>query len=146
VESSVIKVFLSYSRKDRGAALELSEALAKKSFDVWNGTVLEPGENWYEKAGKALKDSDALVVFVSPDAMASPQVRSDIQFALKNEKFKGRLIPVIVKETKRMPWILEDMAPIAYEGDIGKLQTKIVSRLAHDSKGIVHAASSPKVS
>lgn len=39
--------------------------------------------------------------------MESEWVRKEIDYALMTSRFKGRLIPVQVKQTKDYPWILK---------------------------------------
>ena len=64
------------------------------------------GENLHMKLGKALEQADAMVVVLSPTAAASPSVRAEIEYALSSAKFRDRLIPVLVKPTEEIPWIL----------------------------------------
>ena len=103
-----MKVFVSYAPADREVAKELASHLAKADFEVWDpAETLFPGDNWALQTGKALQESSAMVVLISPRSMKSDVVRHEIDYALGSARFKGRLIPVIVKPTKEMPWILK---------------------------------------
>jgi hypothetical protein len=102
-----MKVFLSYAQSDRGWAKKLSEDLAGAGFQVFDpvGELL-PGDNWSLEIGKALDDSQAMVVLISPAAVRSPWVQREIQYALGSEKYQDRLIPVEVEPTTDFPWVL----------------------------------------
>ncbi len=76
-----------------------------------------PGENWAEKIALELKESDAMVVLITPHALMSDFVRLDIDYALSEKKYNKRLIPVFVGEMKdftqaEIPWILKRLKTI----------------------------------
>ena len=106
-----MKVFLSYARKDTELANELGERLAKGGFQVWNShQQVVPGENWAKEIGKALDDSDLMVILLTPKAMESDWLRHEIEFAIGSKKYEGRLFTVFVgaglEAGKDLPWIL----------------------------------------
>jgi hypothetical protein len=103
-----MQVFLSYAAADREFAAGVARSLKKKGYHVWFADDrLYPGDNWSLAIGKALKESDAMVVLLSPESVRSEWVRRGIEYALSSQKYKGRLIPVLVRPTKDFPWILE---------------------------------------
>jgi hypothetical protein len=104
-----MKVFISYTSRDEPLATRLVAYLEKAGLDAWyqNREVL-PGDNWAEKIAQGLKESNAMIVLVSADAMKSDSVRSSISYALGEKAFNGRLIPVFVGDSKysdSVPWI-----------------------------------------
>lgn len=104
-----MKVFLSHSTSDKALAREIATGLVDQGFDIWfDEWVLQPGGNWAKEVGKALESADAMVVLFSPESMRTWQ-REEIQYALTTQRFEGRLIPVIVKSTPNIPWILETL-------------------------------------
>ncbi len=104
-----MKIFLSHSMSDRPLARNIAQGLVDLGFVVWfDEWDLQPGENWAKAVGKALESADAMVVLVTPDSMQTWQ-REEIQYALTTPRFEGRLIPVIVKSTPDIPWILETL-------------------------------------
>ncbi len=108
-----MKVFISYSGADEKWADRLRSALAKYEVDVWDpASQIAPGENWGLKYGKALENSDAVVVLLSPDSVKSDWVRHEIQYALSSPQFRDRLVPVVVRPTDEIPWILRKMKVI----------------------------------
>ncbi len=105
--SSGIRIFLSYTQSDRGWARKLSGDLEAAGFQVFDPVdELFPGDNWSLEIGKALDESQAMVVLISPAAVRSPWVQREIQYALGAEKYQDRLIPVEVEPTTEFPWVL----------------------------------------
>ena len=85
-------------------ATRVSEALQKKGLDVWDPDVdLLPGDNWAAKVARALEESQAMVVLLTPDAVNSPHVKRDMGYALGEKRFSNRLIPVAVGDRTRLP-------------------------------------------
>lgn len=107
-----MKVFLSHSHSDAPLAARMSTELEKNGFQVWNAERdLLPGDNWAEKVARALKESKAMVVLLTPATMESPWVKKEIEYALGSKNYSNRLIPVIVGDpakipTSDIPWIL----------------------------------------
>jgi hypothetical protein len=89
-----------------------------------------PGENLPLEVGKALQRSDAIVVLLSPDAVESQAVRSEIAYALASPKFEGRVIPVIVKPTKAIPWFLQTLPMIRSRGTRGPSVKRLAEKIA----------------
>ena len=110
-----MKVFISYAQSDERLAEKIAESLKQAGITIrdYRREIL-PGELWSEKASQALRDSDAMVVLLTPEAARSKQVRSEINYALSQDAFKNRLIPVVVGSpdripTKEVPWILWEL-------------------------------------
>ncbi|MBI2820092.1 MAG: toll/interleukin-1 receptor domain-containing protein [Acidobacteria bacterium] len=105
-----MQVFLSYSDADRDFARRLASQLSKRGCEVWDPSEqLFPGDNWPLKIGEALKQSKAMVVLLSPDSMKSQWVRREIEYALGDRNYKGRLFPVLVRPAREIPSILREL-------------------------------------
>ncbi len=99
-----MQVFISYACEDGELARRLSRSLQDAGFDVWlDENNILPGDNWAEKVSQALKESQAMVVLVSPAAMDSKWVRHEIEFALGAKEYSGRLVPVFVGPRDKIP-------------------------------------------
>jgi hypothetical protein len=106
--TKTMQVFLSYAAADRDVAGELAKGLQKLGYDVWySDGRLYPGDNWPLEIGKALKESDAMVVLLSPESVRSESVNREIQFALSSQNYQRKLIPVLQRPTRGFPWILK---------------------------------------
>lgn len=102
-----MQVFLSYAQPDASFARDLARQLEKRGLSVWSTeTDVLPGDNVWLSTGKALKKSKAMVVLLSPDSVRSTNVRREIEYALGDLNYEGRLFPVQVRPTKDIPWIL----------------------------------------
>ena len=107
-----MKVFISHAYTDASFAKKVANGLEGAGFEVWDATrdVL-PGDNWPNKVDQALQESDAMVVLLTADALRASWVRREIQYALGEQKYYKRLIPVLVGDPEELPkedipWIL----------------------------------------
>ena len=110
-----MKVFLSHSHADAPLAARVSAALQRSGLEVW-GTDLNvlPGDNWAAAVARALEESEAMVVLLTPGAINSPNVRREIEYALGAKRYSNRLIPVAVGDRARLPtheipWIVRQL-------------------------------------
>jgi hypothetical protein len=135
--TSEIQVFLSHVKSDRVWAQELSHQLSAAGIRVVDPfSDLFPGDNWSLKIGKALDESEAMIVLISPEAVKSDWLRSEIQYALGSEKFQNRLIPVEVEPTEDFPWVLRHMrwaggSPVEAGQRIVKILEEVGSQRMH---------------
>jgi len=123
-----VRVFISHSDEDKRWAEQIAARLKKAGLRVWDPeSELWPGDNWHLEIGKALASAEAMIVLVSPAAADSKMLREEISYALGSKKFKDRLIPVIVRPTSKMPWILKSLRP--EKGDPAEVSKRIIHRL-----------------
>lgn len=85
-----LRVFVSYSRSDGSeAAANIRGRLNEAGLGVWQDLVaLEGGRDWWTQIEEALRSSSLqhFVLVVTPTAMASPHVRSEIRLARQEGK------------------------------------------------------------
>ena len=125
-----MNVFISYSHTDKKWADALRSGLTDAGFEVTvPGEDIEPGENWHLELGKALDRANAMVVLLSPDSVASRDIRAEIEFALVSPHFRGRLIPVLVKPTDDVPWILRKQRFIRATKNVDETVNRVVEAL-----------------
>jgi len=114
-----MKVFISYSHIDRPLARKVASALEKSGLEVWDAErEILLGDNWAKKVAEGLEESDAMVVLLTPNALASRVVRREIEYALGEKSFNRRLIPVLVGSPETfpdnsIPWILRRLNMIS---------------------------------
>jgi hypothetical protein len=107
------KVFLSYARSDRDPAQKIGHRLREAGFEVWDpDKEILPGADWAADLKVALDSAGALIVFISPEGMASRSVSYEIGYALGARHLRSRLIPVLIRPTKDMPWILDSIGSV----------------------------------
>lgn len=91
------QVFISYAREDSGFADELEAKMAEGGFRPWRDKRdIRGGEHWREAIDKAIRESKALVLIMTPAAKRSEYVTYEWGFALGA---KVPVIPIILKKT-----------------------------------------------
>lgn len=127
---SDFKVFISYAQQDRDYARTLSKRLVEAGVTVVDPmNDLAAGENWFLEIGKALKEADSMVVIISPDFVESPWIRSQLQYALGSRNYEHRVISVILKPTKNIPWILRELPQVEADRDGRRVASRIIDSL-----------------
>ncbi|HEY5041750.1 MAG TPA: toll/interleukin-1 receptor domain-containing protein [Verrucomicrobiae bacterium] len=125
-----MKVFISNSEADEKWARLLRSRLSEEGFEVWNSANdIAPGDNWLLKSGKALQNADAMIVLLSPDSAKSDWVRSEIEYALSSSQFRSRVIPLLIKPTEDVPWILHKLHFIRATKDMDETVNRVVATL-----------------
>ena len=110
-----MQVFISHSDSDSPLAARVSKALRKAGLQVWDPDVhILPGDNWPAEVGRALEESDAMVVLLTPNSVSSPHVKAEMAFALRSKSYRNRLIPVAVGGREllprsEIPWIIRKL-------------------------------------
>ena len=131
-----MNVFISYSQADAAWAEVLRSGLAAAGFAVSDPVGgMCAGENLHLEVGKALARADAMVVVLSPDSAESPFVRAEIEYALSSPQFRDRLIPVLVKPTEDIPWILRKQQFIRATKNVDETVHRVAEAL-HKSPAI----------
>jgi hypothetical protein len=114
-------VFVSYAHADQ--ALAYPELLRIRSFGirVWYDEGIEPGSEWPEAIAGALDKAAAFVVLITPGAVASRNVRSEINAALNWGK------PMFAVH------LAETVLPKGLELQLGAVQAVMRWRMDEDS-------------
>lgn len=125
-----MQIFLSYAREDEEFARSLSSHLMKRGLSVWSPEdELLPGDNVWFRIGEALKKSKAMVVIISPDSMRSKYIRQEIEYALGDPNYEGRVFPVEIRPTEDVPWILRKLKTIEGRQNPAKVSESIAIAL-----------------
>jgi len=126
-----VQVFLSHSFKDEKYASALRDHLTRLGLDVWNPRrELLPGSNWLLESGQALERADGVVFLFSKESVASHAARMEVEYAITQPKFEGRLVSVLLSHHLDIPWILEKLPLVDAEGrDPADVARQIVRKL-----------------
>ncbi|MCB1760426.1 MAG: toll/interleukin-1 receptor domain-containing protein [Gammaproteobacteria bacterium] len=93
------RVFLSYAREDSGFSLALANEIKQKGVNIWvDQWDIAAGADWDQSIDEALYSCDTLVLVLSPDSVASSEVRSELRVALSEKK---TIIPVLYRECRK---------------------------------------------
>ena len=79
-------LFASYSHRNMKEVFSVIKRLADSRFRIWYDEGIEPGNEWPEEVGRALTGCSLFIVFMSPQAMESRNVRNEINFASGDNK------------------------------------------------------------
>ena len=98
-ESITKQVFLSYTRKDSALANALARELQRQGLKVWDEQNISPGADLSEEIKKALNDSDSMIALLNQHSFSSSYVRNELQHAFFDDRYKNRLLPVLISST-----------------------------------------------
>jgi len=109
-----MRTFLSYDSRDAQIAEQLLPRLVAQKLDIWDpAREIYPGSNWLLEAGRAFERADAVIFLISEHSVDTPALRSEVQYAITNLRFKDRVVPVILSRgMKNIPWVLEKMSVV----------------------------------
>lgn len=108
------QVFISYSRKDLSFVKQLALDLENAGLDVWyDVTDLGGGSRWRVEIENAIKNSQFVVVVLSPDSIASEWVEREFLFA---NNLKRKIIPLMHRSCE-LPLNYLDLNYIDVQGD-----------------------------
>ncbi len=85
-EGSEPYVFVSYSHRDKEPVYAEIGSLHEQGFRIWYDQGIRGGSDWTSTLEHKLKESAFVLIFISPDAVESPNVRDEIHFALEKKK------------------------------------------------------------
>jgi hypothetical protein len=129
-----MQVFLSYSTADEDFAKKLGSHLSRRGCRVWlSSEQLFPGDNWLLKTGEALQQSKAMVVLLSPDSIKSEWMRREIEYAIGDRNYKGRVFPVVVRPTDEVPWILRKFPILRANNNPAEISKRIATALRREA-------------
>lgn len=92
-----IKVFISYSRKDRSDVARLSKALeAEDDIEVFRDTEdILPTEEWRQRLEQLIGEADTIVFVLSPHSAASEVCAWEVEHA---ESLNKRIAPIVIAD------------------------------------------------
>jgi formylglycine-generating enzyme required for sulfatase activity len=101
-------LFVSYCHRDRDIVYPEIVRLQNKGFRIWYDEGITPGKEWPEEIEDALSRAASFVVFVSPRAMSSENVRNEINYALRRKK---PFLAIHIEETELVKGMALQMEP-----------------------------------
>src|SRR4051812_47055698 len=88
--------FVSYARRDQEFVRRLSDALQREGLKLWvDAEDIPTSTDWRSALARGIEGSRAVIVVLSPDAIASQQVGSELVAARECGK---RIIPVVHRD------------------------------------------------
>ena len=93
-------IFGSYAHLDAEAVYPELLWLQDQGFNIWYDDGIRVGRDWADELARALENAQLLVFFVTPNSVASPHCRDEINLALNRGK---PIISVHLSEAKLTP-------------------------------------------
>ncbi len=115
------EVFLSHSNSDKKFADSLSETLIKHGIPIWySQTNILGAQQWHDEIGEALKRCDWFIVILSPHSVQSMWVKREVMFALNNNRFANKIIPILYQscDYDNLSWTLSLFQIIDFTKDL----------------------------
>ena len=97
---------------DRSVANGVADLLHRHTIPVWySSTEILGAQQWHDEIGRALKRCDWFVVLLSPNSVVSPWVKRELMFALKEQRYADKIIPVLIKpcDSDQLSWTLSSL-------------------------------------
>ncbi len=113
-------VFISHSNKDRDFVVRLSRVLNDYNVRYWYSAAHIIGaEQWHDEIGRALRRCDWFLIVLTPNAVRSEWVKHELLFALREDRYKERIIPLLRKACKyeRLSWTLSESQRVDFAGN-----------------------------
>jgi hypothetical protein len=104
-------LFVSYSKKDSDFAFKLADDLTAQGRRVWIDRQIGGGERWRSSIAQALRDSDAMIVILSPNSVESEWVMHEGSIASGLEK---PIFPIMIAPVTRLPIWMEELQYIDF--------------------------------
>jgi formylglycine-generating enzyme required for sulfatase activity len=103
-------VFISYSSKDRDFAEKLAADLRASGVGVWfDQWEIKVGDSITQKINDGIHDNDYLAVVLSPDSVASPWVKKELNVAMMKELNRRSVfvLPILYQDCE-IPELIAD--------------------------------------
>ena len=121
------RVFISYARDDEAFALQLANGLKGRGIRLWiDQWSISPADDWDQAIDLALHNCSHFLIVLSPRAVASQQVRGELQVALDEKK---KIVPVVYRKC-RVPRVLRTIQHVNFTSDAPEAFNQIARILA----------------
>ena len=104
-------IFISYSHRNSDMVFPIIQKLHERGLRVWYDRGIDPGSEWPEEIANHLIGCGLFLLFMSPEAAESHNVRREITMAVDRKK---PLMNVYLKETELQPGLQLQLNLIQY--------------------------------
>ncbi len=114
------EVFLSHSSHDQKKAKWLRDLLLAHGVPVWfSPHHIRGAQQWQDQIGAALARCGWFLILLSPHSVQSMWVKRELQYALIEKRYEGRIVPLHCKtcDAKALSWALPQFQWIDFRTD-----------------------------
>ena len=129
------RIFVSYSRVNKEFVLGLAKELKKSGFPIWLDQLDIPtGARWDEELEKALRECEMFMVILSPNSIASENVKDEIGYAIEHGK---RILPILFEKCdiplrlRRFQYV--DFTRLSHTEGVGQAKILLTDLMAEKS-------------
>ena len=118
-----LEVFLSHSSKNVRFVNRLARMLAAHGIKTFvSKEHIRGAQQWHDEIGAALKRCDWFLVVLSPQAVRSKWVKHELIYALQEERYEERIVPVLFKtcDTVALSWTLSSFQRVDFRNDFNE--------------------------
>lgn len=111
------EIFLSHASHDRKFADAVAARLRQHSLPVWySQTDIVGAQQWHDEIGAALERCDWFVIILSPQAVSSKWVKRELIYALQDDRFENKIIPLLYLPCSYKPlsWTLSSFQMVNF--------------------------------
>lgn len=117
-----MRVYISYSFKDKEIAKEFHDELIKNNIEVWWDENIKIGQSFNNKIDEELLKADAIIIIVSENSMKSDWIRYEMMTAIGYQR-AGRgttIFPFVVDNFNNIPEPMKAIQCYLVKDDIHK--------------------------
>jgi hypothetical protein len=94
-------VYISYSRRDLSFVIQLQQELTNRGISAWfDKGIIEDANQWRISIVESIRDCKVFLLILSPDSVASVNVRKEIELAEHHNK---EIMPLIWRDVYALP-------------------------------------------
>jgi hypothetical protein len=126
---SMAHIFISYARKDAEAANRMVGTLANAGYEAWIDREIPGGELWKKRIVEAIDKSHAFLILLSPNSVASENVRKELDIAELRKKLIFPLVIAPMKVPAEMEYSLVGLQRIDFVTDPNSGERNLLSAM-----------------
>jgi hypothetical protein len=119
-------IFISYSHADMKEVFGIIKQLNASRYRIWFDEGIEPGNEWPEVVGRAVLGCSQFIIFMSPTAVESRNVRNEINLATSADK---NIIVIYLKSTPLSEGLLLQIGTVQYYNKYEMNEKEFVEKL-----------------
>jgi hypothetical protein len=103
------QLFVSHATSDRKFLEKLTAAMREHGLRFWHSRRdIRGAQQWHDEIGAALRKCDWFVLVLSPAATRSKWVKLELLYALQNDRYEKRIVPIVAKacDSEKLSWTL----------------------------------------
>jgi hypothetical protein len=119
-------IFISYSHTDMKEVFGIIKQLNASRYRIWFDEGIEPGNEWPEVVGRAVLECSQFIVFMSPTAVDSRNVRNEINLATSADK---SIIVIYLTHTSLSEGLLLQIGTVQYFNKFEMADKEFIDKL-----------------